>query len=363
LLIFKTDNHTKQHNMKNSFTMLRSGTLAAALITLQMASSAFAQTERNAAYPSGETTRLGSPISVMPQPVTPCGRVNMLNQLRLSDTDVTLSWNNASTADSFRVVLTQESNGASQSRTVSGLYHYAAFTGLLPMENYKWYVMSFCQGSSTASASMKFTTPSSARLQNIIRNPSLTPMCPGLGTTTIADVSHDKGIIDWTSRATFDSIHVRFNATGSLITKTITITGTPANSRYVLSGLSELTSYDVTLSTFCGNGVQSTWSNTLTFTTLRAPGPRFQAASDDFSMKLLPNPATTETKVVIESAGTGTCHLNIYDITGKEKMSKVIEISESVQGTEIDLTTLPKGIYLVKVKNNSKTSVQRLIIN
>jgi hypothetical protein len=349
--------------MKNHFTTFQSARVAFATVTaLLLGVSAYAQTGRTM-NASEESVRFTNPISVMPVH-GPCGRVNMLTTIRITDTEATLSWNPASTADSFRVVCTQISNGTVNSRTINGVHHTVSFTGLMPTEQYKWFVAAYCAGSQVSSGSVKFTTLSTARLQTgPSRSPGLAPICPGLGTVQIPDVGHDKAIIDWTSHATFDSIHVRFNATGSLITKTITITGNPANSRYILNGLSELTQYDVTLSSFCSNGVQSAWSNTLSFVTLRAPGPRIQNTSKNFHTSIVPNPATSYAKLMMESDANQFVQVDIYDITGKERYSRQMVTSGAATELELDLTTLPKGIYLVKTQSGSQSNVQRLIIN
>ncbi|HEX5002503.1 MAG TPA: T9SS type A sorting domain-containing protein [Bacteroidia bacterium] len=350
--------------MKNYFTITQARRVwTTATAALLFSAGAFAQNERTSNVAT-ESQRIYNPISIVQPNPSPCGRVNMLLAMRITDVEATLSWNTAATADSFRVVCTQLSNGQVYTSTVSGVNHYTVITGLTPLEQYKWYVVAICQGTQSVSGSTKFSTLSTSRIQGTPAHASgLTPVCPGLGLITIPDVDYDRAIIDWTTRAVFDSIQVRFNMSGSPAVKTITIIGTPSYPRYNLAGLAELTSYDVSLSTFCNGGVQSAWSTPMSFTTLRAPGPRFQDPNSTFATRLSPNPASTETKVVIESSIETAVQVSIFDITGKERQTMQSEVPSGVSEIKIDLESLPKGVYLIKVKGPSRTTVQRLIIN
>lgn len=73
------------------------------------------------------------------------------------------------------------------------------------------------------------------------------------------------------------------------------------------------------------------------------------------TFKLYPNPSTD--KVIIECAEYQDVNAMVYDLVGKEVMQKILTASKS----EIDICSLPKGVYVLKCSSKRGTMQQKLI--
>jgi hypothetical protein len=74
------------------------------------------------------------------------------------------------------------------------------------------------------------------------------------------------------------------------------------------------------------------------------------------NFKFYPNPASTSK---LEFAINQSTAVQIYDILGKLIISKTISPSKNW----INISTLNKGIYLVKMTVNKQTTIKKLIRN
>jgi hypothetical protein len=52
--------------------------------------------------------------------------------------------------------------------------------------------------------------------------------------------------------------------------------------------------------------------------------------------------------------------ISILDLTGKSIIEK--EISANTTLTEFDLSKFPKGVYLIKVLNNEKVKIEKIVV-
>jgi hypothetical protein len=341
----------KQFDMKKMFTsMSHAGCIAFALISLFSSGSVLGQNSRNI-----------GPVVVNPTHSS-CPRANLLFNDRITTSEATVSWNPALAADSFKVVYTALTAGMTNTVTVNGFYHYVPLQGLLPAEQYKWYVISFCNGTGTTSDFMKFSTLAPRYSGGVYtsRNITINPICPSIGTVTNVDVTHEMALIAWTQTANFDSIRIRFTPFGTTNYKTITISGTPNPGRYFLSGLNSQSSYDVSVSTYCATGSSSPWSHPVTVTTLMDPGPRFMNTAKNVNIS--PNPSEGKSSIIFYTQSKGIVNVAMYDLTGKEVLSTSILAEVGRNQYPMDLTEMHKGIYLVKISGNELNSVQRMII-
>lgn len=80
------------------------------------------------------------------------------------------------------------------------------------------------------------------------------------------------------------------------------------------------------------------------------------AASQEQSFQLYPNPTKTGLVTILLPNINDIVRVNIFDISGKELMSK------DLKSNTLNLSSLRTGVYFVKIKTADATSVQRLII-
>ena len=74
-------------------------------------------------------------------------------------------------------------------------------------------------------------------------------------------------------------------------------------------------------------------------------------------LKLYPNPATSQVLIHCDEM-QGLGELRILNLNGQLLYSSVVEPGKD---HEINIQTLPKGVYLVRVRSKQNTGIQRLI--
>jgi hypothetical protein len=75
-------------------------------------------------------------------------------------------------------------------------------------------------------------------------------------------------------------------------------------------------------------------------------------------LTIYPNPTSTE--ITIETSATiGQCHLSIMNLNGKEFISYKITQPK----TQIDVSTLPNGVYFVRLTNERTVEIGKFIKN
>ncbi len=89
-----------------------------------------------------------------------------------------------------------------------------------------------------------------------------------------------------------------------------------------------------------------------------------QQITTEFSFDLYPNPAVNFVKLAVRGDLSANCRIDIYDISGRS--CKYLEFNGLSAGfeTEIELSDLPGGMYLVGATlDDGRRAMRRLIIN
>jgi hypothetical protein len=77
---------------------------------------------------------------------------------------------------------------------------------------------------------------------------------------------------------------------------------------------------------------------------------------ESLGLRLYPNPA--KDRVTLESHSLTTGRYSIYDLIGKV----VMQGNTSGSRTEISVSHLPKGLYLVRFEVDAAAAVQKLVV-
>jgi hypothetical protein len=76
--------------------------------------------------------------------------------------------------------------------------------------------------------------------------------------------------------------------------------------------------------------------------------------------RLYPNPATDEARVVYVADKSDRCRIRICNMLGQCLVEQTLSADESE--TRLSLKALPKGVYMVEYRTNSRlTAVQKLV--
>jgi len=103
-----------------------------------------------------------------------------------------------------------------------------------------------------------------------------------------------------------------------------------------------------------------TGTSTVTITVLPCVGIN-QLSFANAGVSFYPNPSNGSIEVVLENVKAGTV-LSISDMIGNEVYKTIFNSNSINQNLSIDLSALPKGIYLFGVSNGNQKRVQKLII-
>ena len=78
-------------------------------------------------------------------------------------------------------------------------------------------------------------------------------------------------------------------------------------------------------------------------------------------VNLYPNPANTTITIEIRDNGPGTYAISIFDVTGK--LTKVCSEVLFVNGNkQLDISSLPKGLYSMNITNGNTNATRKLLI-
>jgi len=83
---------------------------------------------------------------------------------------------------------------------------------------------------------------------------------------------------------------------------------------------------------------------------------------DESEIQLYPNPASTEASLSFKSDYDEQLTLSLMELSGKLISKEVLEAKEGYNIHSMDISLLPKGIYLVHLNGNGKNSIKKLIV-
>ena len=278
--------------------------------------------------------------------VVSCITPNSLGATAITNTAATVTWSAFIVADTFRVryslngttnFMWKDVNGAAGNNT--------GLTGLIPNSTYKFQVASRCNGVSSA-----YSIPYIFTTTNSISN-CITPF--GTSTSGITGTTAD---LNWSNLVTADTFRVRYsvNGTTNFIWKDVNGAGGVDSTQ--LTGLALNTTYQWQVRTLC-NGVGTTpYSVSEIFSTLPARISSTINENNFIEITAFPNPAhnnlTLEFKTPIEK----TVSIIVFDMSGRKWITKYIWINSNENSTDLNVSNLAKGIYIVEVQSEGLIS-------
>ena len=256
------------------------------------------------------------------------------------------------TADTFRVrysvngttnFIWKDVNGGGGSST--------SLTNLLPNTTYQFQVSSKCNGITSAySTSYVFTT-----LNTPV--PCIVPY--GLSTTNI---TNNSAKVNWTNLVSADTFRVRYSINGTTNFMWKDVSGAGGTTNTTLTGLNSSATYQWQVRTIC-NGVQGPYSSSVIFSTAAMRSADISSSNGFENLVMYPNPAHSKSTAEFSSDKPGNGVVTVSDLTGRILYTEPFTIREGLNVLEIDVATLPRGIYLVQLQDeNSISSIVKLVV-
>ncbi|MFM7823888.1 MAG: T9SS type A sorting domain-containing protein [Bacteroidota bacterium] len=84
-------------------------------------------------------------------------------------------------------------------------------------------------------------------------------------------------------------------------------------------------------------------------------------AADAF--EIFPNPANTQATISFLAQNEGNYTIELYDLVGKKVLTQSVNAAQGHNMESIDLSSAPKGIYLVQLTGNGTRSVSKLVVS
>ena len=200
---------------------------------------------------------------------------------------------------------------------------------------------------------MKFTAlgQKTYRVHKYVWNPC---EMPKPGQVSVSKITDTSAKISWSAINSAVSYDLQYRKAGNANWKMKTATGTSKK----LKNLKPGKTYEYQLRTHCLNGYTSDWTPLATFKTL--PAKYFEEENAVASV-LYPNPASDILNLYVEADEAQSLTFSVYDVSGKELLSEIRNISEAEQLLTFDVSALPSGIYFAHVKMNSGMEVMKVV--
>ena len=176
-----------------------------------------------------------------------------------------------------------------------------------------------------------------------------TPVCLQPLSITITNVTTTSASLSWSPSALAVGYQYSFSINSSSPAQGIYTATTSA----IDSTLNPVTKYYVHVRSICGPSDTSAWARDSFRTTMSVKN----VDANDNHIKLYPNPVTDIVTVELASLNTAKTKLVICDMRGI--VLKNIEISTAK--TVIDLSALPKGLYLLKYTDDERQHSLKLL--
>ena len=77
------------------------------------------------------------------------------------------------------------------------------------------------------------------------------------------------------------------------------------------------------------------------------------------NITIYPNPSSTQITIELCETPLKNTSLSIYNISGQQLISRLVNEPK----TEIDISNLPTGIYIVKLQTPKEVITQKLVVN
>ena len=83
----------------------------------------------------------------------------------------------------------------------------------------------------------------------------------------------------------------------------------------------------------------------------------------DHEINIFPNPTKQNCTIEVSGSVYNNAHLSIYDLMGKQLLSKEMNSSQFFAETNINMNEFNSGTYIVKIVTNERTYTKELIKN
>ena len=272
-------------------------------------------------------------------PGTTCDAPTNVAASNIAQTSATITWTPGGDETSWNLQYKAAADANwSNSIAVSNTPSYA-LTGLTANTAYQVRVQAVCDANNVSDwANGTFTTLNQDE-----------PTCPAPTNVAANDITKNSAVITWSQEPnTASSWTVLYKQSAASSWETAT-----ANAMtYTLSGLNAETQYDVQVMANCDNGMQSSASETIHFTTL------IDGVNDyvlEAAISVYPNP--TNGQFTIDNEQCTINSVEVYDVYGKLIGTTKVDDTH----VTLDINTYADGVYFARILTDKGVVTKRIV--
>ena len=274
--------------------------------------------------------------------IPPCKAPTGIKITNLTTSSATLNWNSADNAASYNYVIDQDrSNPAPVTGVTNTINTSANLTGLAAGEVYYIHLSTDCAGFLT-------TTPQSDWALDSFETP-----VPCVAPTLHVDyINTDQAVVYW--EPVRSATEYEYAITKS---SAAPVTGTIFNKTSILvNALNDGVTYYVHVRNNC-NSLDILSTSPWTTTAFKTFPLGVQDVNNmPFAINAYPNPVSDILTVDIKGKLAASAHLTIVDVTGKMLINAAI----NDRSTNIDMSSLPSGNYILKYSDGNHDQVLKV---
>ena len=270
----------------------------------------------------------------------PCLPPTNVTATNIAYSSVTITWTDPT---NNQTEWTVEYGYGENTQTVTATTTSVELTGLYSGMTYTVRVQGRCSAEVTSDWSDAYTFT--------------TATCESVSNLTADNITSSSAVISWTAPAGQTKWELTYGMQGVDEEHGTKVTVT-VNPTFTIEGLDYETPYDVYVRAVCGEGVYSSWSQKLSFTT--RPVSINTAAADNTNVNIYPNPANTQATITVEGVN-GKVEFAVADMNGRMIVTETIDCNGELVKT-IDVSNLAKGAYFVHIYNDNFNATRKLIV-
>ncbi|MCX6250409.1 MAG: YCF48-related protein [Bacteroidetes bacterium] len=172
-----------------------------------------------------------------------------------------------------------------------------------------------------------------------------------------------KPLLEWNKQTGIEQYQLQLDSTTAFTNPIVSVKPTSTEVKYqVLKKLLPLKTYYWRMREFAGTGGAadtSAWSAVWSFTTLNTIGIEENGIT---SITMYPNPATNRIFIKLDSRESRSVQFTLIDFIGKIVMEKQFGLLKGENEKEISLSSIGRGIYIVRLTFGNSTVNQRIVI-
>ena len=183
------------------------------------------------------------------------------------------------------------------------------------------------------------------------------PVCNAVTGLTAASANNGtSAVVNFTPSATATNYTVTYQAQpGGTVTS---ITPNPTASPVTITGLTVNTTYVISVTSNCPNGLTSAPATVPLRTTLAA-----REALGNGSLAAYPNPAQGAFTLTLPALpGERTATLTLLNSLGQTVQTRALDLNAAGTQTRVDVSSLAKGVYTLRVKTRNQTATKAVVV-